>query len=404
MSTAPGSMAESRTLTGARALLVWLVVAVDLLVMLASQLIDPTLFIGLLLLSVIASFAGIGAIVVTRLPRNAIGWILWTSGSFMAWSIAANTYANLSLDRFDGSLPGTVAVAVLSNVGLVPVLTVTAIFVPLLFPDGHLPSPGWRAVGWFAAVAIGLTTCISAIRPGAMSNGVPIENPIAAPGLGSLPEVVGLAVVGSLFLSFALAVASVLWRYRRGSATERQQTRWFASAALVMLVAVGLGFSDVGPLAEGGWLLVLAGLALMPIAIGVAILRYRLYDLDRLVSRTISYGLLTGALLAAYAGLVLVLEGPLGTITSGNTLAVALSTLVVAALFQPVRQRIQRIVDRRFDRARYDAERTTAAFSERLRDEVDLSTLTGELDATVRRAMAPALVGLWLRDPGQRRS
>ena len=145
-----------------------------------------------------------------------------------------------------------------------------------------------------------------------MSNGVAIQNPTAIPGLGSLLEVVGIAVVGSLALSFVLAVASVVWRYRRGASIERQQTRWFASSALLTLVTVGIGFSGIGPLADGGWLLVLVGLTLMPIAIGVAILRYRLYDLDRLVSRTISYGLLTGALLAAYAGLILVLQDPLG--------------------------------------------------------------------------------------------
>ena len=167
--------------------------------------------------------------------------------------------------------------------------------------------------------------------------------------------------------------------------------------SLLTLVTVGIGFSDIGPLAGGGWLVVLVGLTLMPIAIGVAILRYRLYDLDRLVSRTISYGLLTGALLAAYAGLILVLQDPLAAVTGGNTVTVALSTLVVAALFQPIRSRLQRIVDRRFDRARYDAERTTAAFAKRLREQVDLAALSDELDSTVDKAVAPSLVGLWLR-------
>ena len=262
-----------------------------------------------------ASFGIVGAIVATRLPRNAIGWILWASGTFMGWSVAANTYANESLERYAGTLPGTVAVAWLSSVGIIPILCVTAIFVPLLFPDGHLPSPGWRWVAWFAGMAIGLTTFINAIAPGTMSNGVAIQNPTAIPGLGPLPEVLGIAVVGSLAVSFVLAVGSVVWRYRRGTSIERQQTRWFASSAVVTLVTVGLGFSGIGPLADGGWLLVLAGLALMPIAIGVAILRYRLYELDRLVSRTISYGLLTGALLAAYAGLILVLQGALGAVT-----------------------------------------------------------------------------------------
>ena len=315
----------------------------------------------------------------------------------MAWSIAANTYANYSLDRDGGTLPGTVVVAWLSSVGIIPVLCVTGIFVPLLFPDGHLPAGRWRSVGWLAGIAVGLTAFLNAVAPGPMSNGVAMENPTAIPGVGPISEGLGIAVVASLILSFVLAVASVVWRYRHGTALERQQTRWFSYAVFATLIAVGVGFSQVGPLADGGWLIVLAGLALMPIAIGVAILRYRLYDLDRLVSRTISYGLLTGALLAAYAALILVLEGPLGAITSGNTVAVALSTLVVAALFQPIRIRIQRIVDRRFDRARFDADRTAAAFSDRLRDETDIVTVAADLDGTVREALKPAALGLWLR-------
>jgi hypothetical protein len=309
---------------------------------------------------------------------------------------------HVSLERYAGALPGTVAVAWLSSVGIIPILCVTAIFVPLLFPDGHLPSPAWRWVARLAGVAVGLTTFINAIGPGTMSNGVAIQNPTAIPGLDSLPQVFGIAAVGALAASFVLAVVSVVWRYRRGTPIERQQTRWFASSAVLTLVTVGFGFSGIGPLAEGGWLLVLAGLALMPIAIGVAILRYRLYDLDRLVSRTISYGVLTGVLLAAYAGSILVLEGPLSAVVRGNTLAVALSTLVVAALFQPIRGWLQRVVDRRFDRARYDAERTTAEFAERLQNEIDLATLSDELDSIVRKAVAPSMVSLWLRPHAHR--
>jgi hypothetical protein len=393
---------SSRSLSGGRTALVWLTVASALLVLFAAQWFEPVPLVGLLLIMVVASFGIVGAIVATRLPGNAIGWILWASGTFMGWSVAANTYANESLERYAGSLPGTVAVAWLSSVGIIPILCVTAIFVPLLFPDGHLPSPAWRGVAGFAGLAVGLATFINAIAPGTMSNGVAIQNPTAIPGLGPLPLVVWIAVVVSLAVSFVLAVASVVWRYRRGTSVERQQTRWFAGGVVLTLVAVVLGFSGIGPLADAGWLLVLAGLAIMPIAIGVAILRYRLYDLDRLVSRTISYGLLTGALVLAYAGLILVLQGPLGAVTGGSTLAIALSTLVVAALFQPIRRRLQRIVDRRFDRARYDAERTTTEFAERLRDEVDLVTLSNELGSTISRAVAPSMVGLWLRPRADR--
>jgi hypothetical protein len=155
----------SSRLSGVPASVVWLVVVSALLVLFASQLYEPIPLVGVLLILVVASFGIVGAIVATRLPRNAIGWILWVSGTFMGWSIAANTYANESLERYAGTLPGTVAVAWLSSVGIIPILCVTAIFVPLLFPDGHLPSAGWRGVAWFAGAAVGLTTVINAIAP-----------------------------------------------------------------------------------------------------------------------------------------------------------------------------------------------------------------------------------------------
>jgi hypothetical protein len=214
----------------------------------------------------------------------------------LARSIAANTYANYSLEQREGTLPGTVAVAWLSSVGIVPVLCVMAIFVPLLFPDGHLPSARWRGVAWLAGIAVGLTTVLNAVAPGPMSNGVPIQNPTAIPGLGSVPEALGLAVTGSLILSFAPAVASVVWRYRHGTGVEHQQARWFA-------------------------------------------------------------------------------------------------------LFQPVRHRIQAIVDRRFDRACFDAERTTGEFAKRLRRETDMERVTGDLTATVASAVVPRSLDIWLRPP-----
>ena len=205
---------------------------------------------------------------------------------------------------------------------------------------------------------------------------------------------IGTAAVALLVVAMVLALCSVTWRFRHAGPLHRQQLRWFGYAVLLMVVAVLVGVAAPW---ESSWVVMFAGLGLLPLAIGVAMLRYRLYELDRLVSRTIAYAVVTGLLLATYAGLILVLEGPLGTATGGETLPVALSTLAVAALFTPVRRRVQRVVDRRFDRARYDAEGTAAAFSERLRDQIDLPSVAAELEVSVRGSMAPASLVLWLR-------
>ena len=184
-----------------------------------------------------------------------------------------------------------------------------------------------------------------------------------------------------------IAIASLIVRYRHGGATERQQLKWFASVAVV----TAIGF---GQLPDQ---LSFACLALLPIGIGIAVLRYRLYDIDRVISRTISYGLITALLVSVFLVVNLGLQSLLSFVTTGNSLAVAGSTLLAAALFTPVRSRVQRIVDRRFDRARYDGERTASSFSVRMRDATDLPTVAADLSGTVRRAIAPSSVGVWLR-------
>ena len=173
--------------------------------------------------------------------------------------------------------------------------------------------------------------------------------------------------------------------------------KWFAAVALFTVTSFSATVVGIAPINVLGWLLGLVGIVLLPVAIGVAILRYRLYDIDRIISRTVSYGVVTGGLVAVYLAVNLALTTVFSSLASGNSVAVAASTLVVAALFTPVRRRVQRVVDHRFDRARYDAERTTAAFSERLRNEMDLAAVAADLDETVRAAMAPSHVGIWLR-------
>ena len=192
-------------------------------------------------------------------------------------------------------------------------------------------------------------------------------------------------------------------RFHRGSAVERKQLKWFGSVLVLALLMLLTTFVVPAPYDQLAWVVASLSIGLVPIAIGIAVLRYRLYEIDRLISRTIGWALVTGLLVGAFALLVLGSSAVLEPLTGGNTLAVAGSTLVVALLFAPVRSRVQRAVDRRFDRSRYDGERTLAAFGERLRDEVDLATIRADVLATVETSVRPSRVGLWLRSPGGER-
>ena len=198
-----------------------------------------------------------------------------------------------------------------------------------------------------------------------------------------------------------LALASVILRFRHADAVERQQLRWFGYAGLLMIVGLVVGLSA---LFDATWVVLFAGLGLMPLAIGVAVMRYRLYDLDRLISRTIAYALVSGALVVAYLVVNIALSSAFSSLANGNTVVVAVSTLLVAVLFTPLRRRVQRIVDRRFDRARYDAHVTTDRFAARVRDEVDLGVLSGVLVVTVVDAFKPLAADIWIRPGDARRA
>ena len=194
-----------------------------------------------------------------------------------------------------------------------------------------------------------------------------------------------------------LAIASTILKYRRGSSVVREQLKWFAAVALLTVAGFIVRATGVAPIADVGGLLGILGLVLLPIAIGIAILRYRLYDIDRIISRTVSYAVVTGILAVVFVGTILVSQTFLASFLNGSSVAVAASTLVVAALFQPLRRRVQSVVDRRFDRSRYDAERTVAAFAGRLRDEVELERLEADIRSVVSLTLAPTSVGLWMR-------
>ena len=339
----------------------------------------------------VAAFATMGALVASRRPRNPIGWILL--GAAAAYSVGGLT---ITQTEGDGSAPALVHW--LSTWVWMAGIGPAATFGLLLFPDGRLPSPRWRAFAWFAAVSIVLTVAGIAFEPGRFE-GDTVENPLglaAAPGLVDMIQTVGpaalaVAVIGS--------IASLFVRFRRARSVERQQLKWLSYTGA--MVGVAMATALVIEAAAGDRAVDLTNtiislaLAAVPVAMGIAILRHRLYDIDVVINRTLVYGALTAMLAGVYLGTVLLVG--LGVGQSGP--AVAVSTLAVAGLFRPARSRIQAAVDRRFYRRRYDAAQTLEAFGGRLRDELDLEALGEDLRGVVADTVQPAHVSLWLRSP-----
>ena len=341
--------------------------------------------------------ATVGALVARRRPRHPVGWLLVAMGLSVSLSAAGSSYKWYGLVAQPGSLPAAGYLAGLTN-GLVIVNVACAGFVLLLTPTGTLPSRRWRWWARVAAAATGLFLLASALTllpaypeyPGIVS---PIGvRALDEPPLGAVIPLAGLVVLVGL----VVAAWSLVGRFRRARGVERQQLRWLAWGAALAAVALLVALAELAvrgdtPLFQAA---VGACLALLPLATGAAILRYRLYDLDRIISRTLSYGLLTVLLGLAYTGVVLGLGWLL---PKGSSLLVAAATLAVAAVFQPARRRIQRQVDRRFNRRRHDAGQMIAAFGARLRDQVDLDDLTDELLTVVDQTMQPTRASLWLR-------
>ena len=398
----PSRSRQPPRLHGWRAALLWAVVALEVAYILFVLIVvgpapDAGLACTLLFLVMIVSLGGVGAVVAIRKPRNPVGWLLWVSATLLALSMGAD-YVRLSNDIFGGELPGTVVVAWLGAQTFMPALALIVAVVPLYFPDGMLLTPRWRWVVRLAALGIVILVLPTAFTPGPLVN-TDIPNPLGVPGFGSIADILGVANTVVIGILFPLSIIACVLRYRRGSATTRQQLKWFAAAAAWTVLTFAASAFAPSPLNEVGWLLGLVGMVLLPIAIGVAILRYRLYDIDRIISRTVSWAMVTGLLAAAFALLVVGLQDLLAPVTSENTLAVAVSTLAVATAFQPLRRRVQRAVDRRFDRARYDGDRLAHAFAERLRDEVSLDAIQRDVLVTVDAAVRPTTVGVWLWSP-----
>jgi hypothetical protein len=347
------------------------------------------------------AFATVGAVILARRPGNRVGWLCWAIGFGITVSILGSkqvwaVLADQGRSSAWAVLPQLGTIAWLGTLlGLLP-------FLVLLFPTGRLLSPRWRPVAWTLGLVLGLYLIARLFAPGPVDPAFP-DNPLgieSAEGLLLLVQ----SLVGVAVPVLILAVlASVVVRFRRAQGEERQQLKWFTfvvAAELVLLPGLGGLAERVAP--EVGALVVFpVSISLIPIAIGVAVLKYRLYDIDRLINLTLVYGLLTALLISVYAGLVFLLGRLLDPATGDSALAVAASTLAVAALFQPARRRVQTVVDRRFNRRKYNAATTIEAFSTRLRDQVDLDNLATELLAVTDKTMQPTTVSLWLRPPDE---
>jgi hypothetical protein len=385
---------------------VLLVLAIVLLVLnrdLGFRALSPHLF-------VVPGFAVVGLVLAVRRPDHAIGWLFVGMGLVAAVQAFAFGYAARGFVTAPASLPAASWMAWLAAWTWTLNLPALALLL-LLFPDGRVPSPRWRVVPWLLGVAVAGVTVWTMLQPGPIDLGVvTIANPagLAAlddPAIRALGNAPGILVFLTLFIGSVACALAPFVRRRQAAPIERQQLKWLAFVAGSSGLAGAIGFLMAGLASSivGGLLLVvaLAGIAVgIPVAVGLAILRYRLYDIDRVINRTLVYGLLTAVLGLGYAGVVLVLGQGFGGV-GGNppSWGVAGATLAAAALFQPLRRRIQQAVDRRFNRRRYNTARTIQAFSTRLRDQIDLDTLSAELLAVVDQTMEPTRVSLWLRPP-----
>jgi hypothetical protein len=364
---------------------------------------------GLLGSATFLAFPGVGALIASRQPRNPVGWILIADGLLWTTTDMLDNYSVYGMAS-PGSVPFPLGAAGINNWLWVPQVGLLATFVFLLFPDGRLPSRRWRPLAWLCGVVIVSVSVGVMLSPGSLDTLKGMRNPF---GLEATPWVttVAYAILPLLPLCMLASALSLVLRYRRSKGDERQQIKWIAFAAslvaLVYLITMVASFthpSEAWTTAGSVWWLNLLTIAALlsfvtiPIAVGVAILKYRLYDIDLIINRTLVYGTLTATLVALYFGGIVVSQRLFVLLTGQkSTLAVVASTLLIAALFTPLRRRIQRFIDRRFYRRKYDAAKTFQAFSAKLRDETDLNALNAELVGMVKETMQPAHVYLWLR-------
>lgn len=362
----------------------------------------PTLLTVLVVTCVLVSYPLVGTLVVIRRPDNPIGWLFVVLGLGFTVGYFSTEYVGRALIS-GWPLPGAALVGWIGNWSFVVDIGVAFAWIPLLFPTGHLPGSRWRIVAWALVITMTLGVASIALRPGPLdaTNFGDLANPFGVPGLASIHSMIDAIYFPAIAILGLTCIGSLFVRFRRASTVERQQIKWLMLATLSFLVTLGAALATQG---EAAFLLALIAAAGIPVSAGIAILRYRLWDIDRLVSRSIGWAMVTFLLVSVFAVAVVALQALLAPITSENTLAVAASTLIAFALFQPLRRRVQQAVDRRFDRARYDGQRTVDAFAERLRNDVDLDTLRASLLETAGQSVRPAGSGVWLRaKPGATR-
>jgi hypothetical protein len=392
--------------TGSR--LAWIVFGVEVTLAVTGTFLEGTLSSEALFGLAFLSIAFIGVLVASRLPENRIGWVFLAATGFSALGYFSGQYALRGLVKDPGSLPFSEFMLWVSGWVWFPGMVFLLVYSFLLFPDGNLPSPGWRWLARAAAVVAGLMTIGAMFMPGEVfaaedtGTGRPLNNPYAIEGASYLEPLFGMGfpLIGLMALG---AAGSLFYRYFRGGPVQRQQLKLFGFAGLMITMVVTLEalFVDALPawLAEGGFLLALFAI---PTAAGLAIFKYRLYNIDVVINKTIVYLVLSALLALVYLGGVALIQSvlPLG---ENNQLAVAASTLAVAGLFQPLRGRVQGFIDHYFYRRKYDAQRTIDDFSSRLRDEIDLGTLNDELVDVVNATMHPRHVSVWLltEEPGR---
>jgi hypothetical protein len=373
-----------------------------------------------LLVSVpVLAFPVVGALIASRRPQNPIGWICLADGLLWVLLGLFDYYSVYGLAR-PGSIPFPAAMAGLSLWLWVPTVGLLAIYLVLLFPDGRLPSRRWRPLAWLSGVVIVLASVSSGLSPGPIAKLGGVRNPFGLEGQPWVAYATNVVLVPFLVCILASVVGLIL-RYRRSRGEERQQIKWIAFAAsfvgvgFVSTLVSGLIVRAFAPESWGNantppfWFDLLFSIVLLsfggvPVAVGIAVLRYRLYDIDLLINRALVYGSLTVVLAAAYVGGVVSLQSVFRALTGEqSTLAIVASTLAIAALFNPLRRRIQGFIDRRFYRRKYDAAKTLAAFNARLRDETELERLSGDVMGVVRETMQPAHVSLWLKSDSSRK-
>ena len=341
-------------------------------------------------------YSTVGAVAATHRPGNRVGWVLCSIG--LSWGVAHFTseYATYALLAAPGALPAAEAAAWIYSWVWVPGLGFI-VFLPLLFPSGRLPSPRWRPFAWFSVLLVAAGTVMAAFTPGP-SVGLSVQNPL---GIESLPNVYE-QLQALMFALIFVASASLVVRLHHARGVERQQIKWVAYAGALAGSAslptyTVLEAVDLRWLQMVGHVPALVGIMGVPTAVGIAITRYRLYEIDILINRTLVYGTLTAMLVAVYfIGIVLLQRFFVVLSGEKSTLAVVASTLVIAALFTPLRHRIQSFIDKRFYRSKYDARKTLEAFSAKLRDETDLEALNNDLVGVVRETMQPVHISLWL--------